>query len=240
MPKFMPPEPDNDTDVEGTIEKVKNNDSSLKELNWNNIKVDSLCLLFMIMFNALTIFRFTDFPALIFFSLSLSLSIAEYFHREISPTGWGTAHQHTPRVAVFGQHEDDGSCCQGFFFFSFLFQADNGYVCFLCPSWCGLFIGEAFNAKFLFSLFFAAICESAGRKQDTAGIQRGDKLLGRWYGRWARQGAVGEPYAAGIPRSQSGNAMGIGSCSSFHKNTRDKVQRWPLLRCKIPNSHHIT
>ncbi|OQV24538.1 Tropomodulin [Hypsibius exemplaris] len=38
MPKFMPPEPDNDTDVEGSIEKVKNNDSSLKELNWNNIR----------------------------------------------------------------------------------------------------------------------------------------------------------------------------------------------------------
>ncbi|XP_055332694.1 tropomodulin-like isoform X2 [Paramacrobiotus metropolitanus] len=38
MPKFMPPEPDNDTDVEATIEQVKKNDSSLKELNWNNIK----------------------------------------------------------------------------------------------------------------------------------------------------------------------------------------------------------
>ncbi|GAU94139.1 hypothetical protein RvY_05966-2 [Ramazzottius varieornatus] len=38
MPKFMPPEPDNNTDVEATIEQVKSNDPSLKELNWNNIR----------------------------------------------------------------------------------------------------------------------------------------------------------------------------------------------------------
>lgn len=42
MPKFMPPEPDNDTDVDATIDQVKQNDGSLKELNWNNIRV---CLL---------------------------------------------------------------------------------------------------------------------------------------------------------------------------------------------------
>ena len=47
MPKFMPPEPENDTDVEATIEQVKKNDSGLKELNWNNIRVCQWVLLLL-------------------------------------------------------------------------------------------------------------------------------------------------------------------------------------------------
>lgn len=38
QPKLLPLEPDNSTDVDKTIEQVVQNDSSLKVLNWNNIK----------------------------------------------------------------------------------------------------------------------------------------------------------------------------------------------------------
>lgn len=38
-PKVLPLEPDNDTDVDKTLQQVCDNDSSLKKLNWNNIRV---------------------------------------------------------------------------------------------------------------------------------------------------------------------------------------------------------
>ncbi|CAL1300198.1 unnamed protein product [Larinioides sclopetarius] len=37
-PKVLPLEPDNDTDVDKTLDQVCNNDPSLKKLNWNNIR----------------------------------------------------------------------------------------------------------------------------------------------------------------------------------------------------------
>jgi tropomodulin len=37
--KIFPPEEPNKTDPEDSIKRVKDNDSSLTELNWNNIKV---------------------------------------------------------------------------------------------------------------------------------------------------------------------------------------------------------
>ena len=40
--KFVPPEPDNQTDVDASIEKIKSNDSTLTQLNLNNIKVSEL------------------------------------------------------------------------------------------------------------------------------------------------------------------------------------------------------
>ena len=39
--KSFEKEPPNDTDVEAALEKLKNNDASLKELNLNNIKVSN-------------------------------------------------------------------------------------------------------------------------------------------------------------------------------------------------------
>lgn len=42
QPKVYPMEPPNDTDVDATIKQVRDDDSSLTELNWNNIKVSRL------------------------------------------------------------------------------------------------------------------------------------------------------------------------------------------------------
>ncbi|KAG5346386.1 TMOD protein, partial [Acromyrmex charruanus] len=39
QPKIYPMEPPNDTDVDATIKQVREDDSSLTDLNWNNIKV---------------------------------------------------------------------------------------------------------------------------------------------------------------------------------------------------------
>ena len=38
-PKVYPPEKPNNTDVDGSIKRVKDNDPNLTDLNWNNIKV---------------------------------------------------------------------------------------------------------------------------------------------------------------------------------------------------------
>lgn len=40
QPKVYPMEPPNDTDVDATIKQVRDDDSSLTDLNWNNIKVN--------------------------------------------------------------------------------------------------------------------------------------------------------------------------------------------------------
>lgn len=42
--KFVPPEPDNTTDVEESIKRLQENDSTLSCLNLNNIKVNNLKL----------------------------------------------------------------------------------------------------------------------------------------------------------------------------------------------------
>jgi tropomodulin len=39
--KFVPPEPDNQTDIDESITKIQSNDSNLTALNFNNIKVRS-------------------------------------------------------------------------------------------------------------------------------------------------------------------------------------------------------
>jgi len=39
QPKVYPMEPPNDTDVDATIKQVRDDDSALIDLNWNNIKV---------------------------------------------------------------------------------------------------------------------------------------------------------------------------------------------------------
>jgi len=45
QPKVYPMEPPNDTDVDATIKQVRDDDSALIDLNWNNIKVSCLgCL----------------------------------------------------------------------------------------------------------------------------------------------------------------------------------------------------
>lgn len=43
QPKVYPMEPPNDTDVDATIKQVRDDDSSLTDLNWNNIKVSRFC-----------------------------------------------------------------------------------------------------------------------------------------------------------------------------------------------------
>lgn len=39
QPKVYPMEPPNDTDIDATIKQVRDDDSALIDLNWNNIKV---------------------------------------------------------------------------------------------------------------------------------------------------------------------------------------------------------
>lgn len=46
QPKVYPMEPPNDTDVDATIKQVRDDDSSLTDLNWNNIKVSIVDYLF--------------------------------------------------------------------------------------------------------------------------------------------------------------------------------------------------
>lgn len=41
QPKVYPMEPPNDTDVDATIKQVRDDDSALTDLNWNNIKVST-------------------------------------------------------------------------------------------------------------------------------------------------------------------------------------------------------
>lgn len=41
QPKVFPMEPPNDTDVDETIKRVREDDPSLADVNWNNIKVDT-------------------------------------------------------------------------------------------------------------------------------------------------------------------------------------------------------
>lgn len=60
--KFVPPEPDNKTDVEQSIKRLEENDSELTSLNLNNIKV----VILKIMFNAilaliLLLFKLTEY-----------------------------------------------------------------------------------------------------------------------------------------------------------------------------------
>lgn len=44
-PKFFPQDPPNMTDVDKTIQQVKDDDHTLIDLNWNNIKVRFIRLL---------------------------------------------------------------------------------------------------------------------------------------------------------------------------------------------------
>lgn len=45
QPKVFPPEPPNDTNIELSIQMVKEDNYDLKHLNWNNIKVSIFFLL---------------------------------------------------------------------------------------------------------------------------------------------------------------------------------------------------
>lgn len=42
QPKVYPMEPPNDTDIDATIKQVRDDDSTLIDLNWNNIKVSPI------------------------------------------------------------------------------------------------------------------------------------------------------------------------------------------------------
>lgn len=44
QPKVYPMEPPNDTDIDATIKQVRDDDSALIDLNWNNIKVSVILL----------------------------------------------------------------------------------------------------------------------------------------------------------------------------------------------------
>lgn len=56
-PKVYPPEKPNNTDVDGSIKRVKDNDPNLTDLNWNNIKVSPTFSLFFNFINYKTYFR---------------------------------------------------------------------------------------------------------------------------------------------------------------------------------------
>ena len=59
-PKVYPPEKPNNTDVDGSIKRVKDNDPNLTDLNWNNIKVSPVftTILFLLIYkNYYRIFR---------------------------------------------------------------------------------------------------------------------------------------------------------------------------------------
>lgn len=49
QPKVFPADPPNDTDVDKTLQMVKDNSHELTTLNWNNIKVKLCFKLFRIM-----------------------------------------------------------------------------------------------------------------------------------------------------------------------------------------------
>lgn len=46
QPKVYPPEPPNQTDPEESIKRVRDDDSKLLDLNWNNIKVSALFIFY--------------------------------------------------------------------------------------------------------------------------------------------------------------------------------------------------
>lgn len=48
QPKVYPMEPPNDTDVDATIKQVRDDDSALTDLNWNNIKVSIASIVFIV------------------------------------------------------------------------------------------------------------------------------------------------------------------------------------------------
>jgi len=56
QPKVYPPEPPNQTDPEESIKRVRDDDSKLLDLNWNNIKVSTL---FIYLFDYINIYSGT-------------------------------------------------------------------------------------------------------------------------------------------------------------------------------------
>lgn len=58
QPKAFPAEPPNSTDVEKTIRQVAEDDSSLIDLNWNNIKVIIFCFLFFLVICCKTLLKY--------------------------------------------------------------------------------------------------------------------------------------------------------------------------------------
>lgn len=94
QPKVYPMEPPNDTDVDATIKQVRDDDSSLTDLNWNNIKVKS----------RVTLSR-RERPCVPRAELTpvlLSL-VTEYFGREVHAVVRRFGNEHASRIVEFNQ-----------------------------------------------------------------------------------------------------------------------------------------
>lgn len=88
QPKVYPMEPPNDTDVDATIKQVRDDDSSLTDLNWNNIKVNI----------------FDDTRRERRFILTIHVYrclVTEYFGREIHSVVRRVGNEHTSRIVKF-------------------------------------------------------------------------------------------------------------------------------------------
>lgn len=60
-PKVYPPEKPNTTDVDGSIKRVKDNDSNLTDLNWNNIKVSDKSSVVSTQIDSINLFFFSEY-----------------------------------------------------------------------------------------------------------------------------------------------------------------------------------
>lgn len=58
QPKVYPMEPPNDTDVDETIKRVREDDHSLIDANWNNIKVNRIINKFLVARSKLLFFKY--------------------------------------------------------------------------------------------------------------------------------------------------------------------------------------
>lgn len=57
QPKAFPPDPPNNTDPDESIRRVKEDDHTLIDLNWNNIKVNFFVRLFYVLLLCFYFFR---------------------------------------------------------------------------------------------------------------------------------------------------------------------------------------
>lgn len=90
QPKVYPMEPPNDTDVDATIKQVRDDESSLTDLNWNNIKVSIVDYTFVRRERRVSYSADAD-----------GRLVAEYFGRKVHTVVRRSGNEHASRVAKF-------------------------------------------------------------------------------------------------------------------------------------------
>lgn len=96
QPKIYPMEPPNDTDVDATIKQVRDDDSTLIDLNWNNIKV------WIILVLAKTVTLVSRVAQSTYLCVEWCF-LAEYLGREIHAIVRGFGNEHASGIAEFDQ-----------------------------------------------------------------------------------------------------------------------------------------